>query len=237
MSIQYILKEEIRMSRVIWDKTGDRFYETGIDHGVLYPQVNGAYPKGVAWNGLTSVSEAPSGAEDTALYADNIKYLNLKSAEEFGLTIECYTSPDEWSSCDGSSEIAEGVTVHQQKRKNFGLCYRTKKGNDTDGDDYGYILHLVYGCSASPSEKSYSSVNDSPDAIAMSYTVTTTPVDVAGLRPTSLILVDSTKVDADKLKELEEILYGTDATDGDTSTGKDPRLPLPAEIVSMFAAG
>lgn len=222
--------------RIQWDKTGERTYETGIDHGVLYPQVNGAYPEGVAWNGLTSVSESPSGAEDSALYADNIKYLNLKSAEELGLTVECYTYPPEWEACDGSASIAEGVTVGQQKRTNFGLSYRTKLGNDTDGDDHGYKLHLVYGCSASPSEKGYSTVNDSPDAIAFSYTITTTPVDVAGLRPTSMVVIDSTKVDKDKLKALEEKLYGTDGT-GDSDPGTKPMLPLPAEIVTMFAAG
>lgn len=221
--------------RIQWDKTGERTYETGIDHGVLYPQVNGAYPEGFAWNGLTSVSESPSGAEDSALYADNIKYLNLKSAEELGLTVECYTYPDEWSACDGSASIADGVMVGQQKRSNFGLAYRTKYGNDTEGEDYGYKLHLVYGCSASPSEKGYSTVNDSPDAIAFSYTITTTPVDVPGLRPTSLIVIDSTKVDKDKLKALEEKLYGTDGTDG--GEGTKATLPLPAEIVSMFAAG
>lgn len=219
-----------------WDKVGERTYETGVDHGVLYPQVNGAYPKGVAWNGLTSVTESPSGAEDTPLYADNIKYLNLKSAEDLGLTVECYTYPPEWHSCDGSSPIADGVMVGQQKRQNFGLSYRTKLGNDTEGEDYAYKLHLVYGCSASVSEKGYSTVNDSPDAIAFSYSITTTPVPVEGLRPTSIITIDSSKADKDKLKDLEDILYGTNGS-GEGSAGTEPRLPLPAEVVQMFAAG
>lgn len=224
------------MSRLQWDQIGERTYETGVDRGVLYPQVNGAYPKGVAWNGLTNISESPSGAEDTALYADNIKYLNLKSAEELGLTIECYTYPDEWEACDGSASIGKGVTVAQQKRQNFGVTYRTKYGNDTDGEDYGYKLHLVYGCSASPSEKGYSSTNDSPDAIAFSYTISTTPVSVEGLRPTSMVVINSVTADPDVLKALEDILYGTNGT-GEDSAGTDARLPLPAEIVEMFAAG
>lgn len=231
--------------RIQWDKTGEKTFETGIDHGVLYPQEAGEYPKGYAWNGLTSVSETPSGAEDTAYYADNIKYLNLKSAEELGITIGCFTYPDEWKACDGSIDIAEGVSVSQQKRKNFGLSYRTKFGNDTDGEDYGYVLHLVYGCSASPSERAYGTVNDSPSAIEFSYTVTTTPVNVEGLRPTSMILINSTKVNKEKLKALEDILYGTnDVTgvgiaEGDSGSvvGTEPRLPLPAEIVVMFAEG
>ncbi len=221
--------------RIEWDKVGERIYETGVDHGVLYPQVSGAYPKGVAWNGLTSISESPSGAEDTPLYADNIKYLNLKSNEELGLTVECYTYPKEWHACDGSGDIGQGVIAGQQKRQNFGLSYRTRIGNDTDNDDYGYKLHLVYGCSASVSERGYSTVNDSPDAITFSYTITTTPVQVDGLRPTSLITIDSTKVDKDKLKELEDILYGTNGTG--SGDGTDPKLPMPAEIVAMFAAG
>lgn len=224
------------MSRLQWDQIGQKTYETGIDHGVLYPQVNGLYPKGVAWNGLTNISESPSGAEDTALYADNIKYLNLKSAEDLGLTIECYTYPDEWEPCDGSASLAEGVTVAQQKRQNFGISYRTKFGNDTEGEDYGYKLHLVYGCSASPSEKGYSTVNDSPDAIAFSYTITTTPVNVEGLRPTSMIVINSVKADPDKLKALEDKLYGTDG-EGGSGVGTDAKLPLPNEIMSMFAAG
>lgn len=224
------------MSRLAWDKTGERIYETGVDHGVLYPQVGGAYPEGVAWNGLTSVSESPSGAEPTNLYADNMKYLTIKSAEEFGATIECYTYPPEWKKCDGSSEIAKGVNIGQQNRQNFGFSYRTKKGNDTEGEDYGYIIHMIYGCSASPSEKSYETINDSPDAITFSYEITTTPINVAGYKPTATITVDSTEVDADKLKALEDILYGTDAS-GDDTEGTKPRLPLPEELKTLFAEG
>lgn len=227
------------MARLLeWDKVGERTYETGVDRGVLYPQVSGAYPEGVAWNGLTSVSESPSGAESTALYADNMKYLNLKSAEEFGATIECYTYPPEWKKCDGQAELAKGVTIGQQTRQNFGFCYRTKKGNDTEGEDYGYILHLIYGCSASPSEKSYETINDSPDAITFSYEITTTPINVEGHKPTAVITIDSTEVDADKLKSLEAVLYGTAAVTGETPTAEvKARLPLPDEIVTMFAAG
>lgn len=227
------------MARLLeWDKVGERTYETGVDRGVLYPQVSGAYPEGVAWNGLTSVSESPSGAESTALYADNMKYLNLKSAEEFGATIECYTYPAEWKKCDGQAELAKGVTIGQQTRQNFGFCYRTKKGNDTEGEDYGYILHLIYGCSASPSEKSYETINDSPDAITFSYEITTTPINVDGHKPTAVITIDSTEVDADKLKDLEDILYGTAAVTGETPTAEvKARLPLPDEIVTLFAAG
>lgn len=227
------------MARLLeWDKVGERTYETGVDRGVLYPQVSGAYPEGVAWNGLTSVSESPSGAESTALYADNMKYLNLKSAEEFGATIECYTYPPEWKKCDGQAELAAGVTIGQQTRQNFGFCYRTKKGNDTEGEDYGYLLHLIYGCSASPSEKSYETINDSPDAITFSYEITTTPINVDGHKPTAVITIDSTEVDAGKLKDLEDILYGTAAVTGETPTAEvKARLPLPDEIVTLFAAG
>lgn len=227
------------MSRLVWDQIGERTYETGVEKGVLYPQVNGAYPEGVAWNGLTSVSESPSGAEQTSLYADNMKYLTLTSAEEFGATIECYTYPPEWKKCDGSAELAKGVTIGQQNRQKFGFCYRTKKGNDTDGEDYGYLLHLIYNCSAAPSERSYDTINDSPDAIKFSYEVKTTPIVVEGYKPTATIVIDSTVVDADALKSLEDILYGTNATgDGDDATpGTSPRLPLPAEIKTLFAAG
>lgn len=227
------------MARLLeWDKVGERTYETGVDRGVLYLQVSGAYPEGAAWNGLTSVSESPSGAESTALYADNMKYLNLKSAEEFGATIECYTYPPEWKKCDGQAELAKGVTIGQQTRQNFGFCYRTKKGNDTEGEDYGYILHLIYGCSASPSEKSYETINDSPDAITFSYEITTTPINVEGHKPTAVITIDSTEVDSAKLKSLEEILYGTAAVTGETPTAEvKARLPLPDEIVTLFAAG
>jgi hypothetical protein len=217
------------MSKLIWDVVGDRTYETGVDHGVLYPQVNGAYPKGYAWSGLTSVDENPSGAEDNALYADNMKYLNLKSAEELGLTIGCYTYPDEWMECDGSKEMAPGVMIGQQKRNTFGLSYRTKIGNDTDGEDHGYKLHLVYGCSASPSDRSYTSTNDSPDAVEFSYEVTTTPIQVDGYKPISSVTIDSTKADPTQLAALEAILYGSD-----TEEASEARLPLPTELATIF---
>lgn len=197
--------------RLAWDETGKRFYETGVSQGVLYPvHTDGTYPKGVAWNGLTAVTESPSGAEATALYADNIKYLNLYSAEEFGATIEAYMYPDEFAECDGSASIATGVTIGQQTRKAFGLAYKTALGNDTDGQDHGYKLHLIYGGMASPSEKAYATVNDSPEAITFSWEITTTPVNVAGFKPTASITIDSTKAESTKLKALENILYGTD---------------------------
>lgn len=224
------------MAKLQWDQIGTRTYETGVDHGVLYPQKGGAYPKGVAWSGLTAVTESPSGAEDNKLYADNIAYLNLKSAEEFGATIECYTYPDEWAACNGEAEVAAGVTIGQQKRNTFGFSYRTKIGNDTEGDDHGYKLHLIYAASASPSEKSYGTTNDSPEAITFSYEVSTTAVPVEGTdadgneyRPTASITIDSTKTDKAKLKALEDILYGTEELEA--------RLPLPTEIFTMFAAG
>lgn len=214
------------MSKIIWDKTGERFYETGVNHGVLYPiQPGGEYTKGVAWNGLSAVTESPSGAEASPIYADNIKYLNLVSAEEFGATIEAYTYPDEFGECDGSVEIAKGVVIGQQSRKTFGLSYKTIIGNDVDGNDYGYKLHLIYGALAAPSEKSYSTINDSPEAITLSWELTTTPVNISGHKPTACITIDSTKVDKDKLLALEEILYGSDSTEA--------RLPLPDEIVSL----
>ncbi len=218
-----------------WDQTGEKTYETGIDHAVLYPQVAGAYPKGVAWNGITSVSESPSGAEENAIYADNIKYLVLRSAEDIGFSIEAYTYPDEWEECDGTASIADGVKIGQQTRKSFGLSYRTKIGNDQDGEDHGYKLHLAYNCSASPSERSYQTVNDSPEAIAFSWEVSTTPVPIEGYKPASLITIDSTKVDATKLASLEKILYGEDGEG--SSQGTDARLPLPDEIMTIFAAG
>lgn len=222
------------MAKLVWDKIGERFYETGVDHGVLYVQANGTYPKGVAWNGLTSVSESPSGAEASPFYADNIKYLNLTSVEEFGATIEAYTYPDEFEACDGSAELAEGVKIGQQKRSAFGLCYRTRVGNDTDGDEKGYKLHLVYGAIASPSERNYQTVNDSPEPMTLSWSVTTTPVEVAGKRPTSCLIIDSRTADPIKLAALEDILYGKD---GETGTATEPRLPLPNEIATMFSAG
>ena len=223
------------MSRIVWDKTGERYYETGVKMGVLYPiQEGGVYNKGVAWNGLTAVTESPSGAEATPLYADDIKYLNLISNEEFGCTIEAYTYPDEFAECDGSAALAAGVMIGQQKRKIFGLSYRTAFGNDVDGTDYGYKLHLVYGCLAAPSEKAYSTINDSPEAITCSWEVSTTPVSVSGFKPTSQITIDSTKVQAEKLAALEEILYGKDAGAGEAA---DPRLPLPDEIATLFSEG
>ena len=227
------------MSLLVWDAIGEHFYETGIDHGVLYPADGNAYPKGYAWNGLTSVSETPSGAEDTALYADNIKYLTLKSAEEFGLTIEAYTYPEQWEECDGTATLADGVKIGQQTRKKFGLSYRTKIGNDVAGDSLGYKLHLVYGCSASPSERGYQTVNDSPEAISFSWTVTTTPVNLNGFKPVSLITIDSTKVDATKLGQLEDKLYGTNGGGSSIApvVGTDPYLPLPDEVQRLFANG
>lgn len=214
--------------KLVWDKTGERFYETGVKKGVLYPQVSGAYPKGVAWNGLTAVTESPSGAEPTPLYADDIKYLELMSNEEFGASIEAYTYPDEFAECDGSASLAEGVTIGQQPRKPFGLSYVTTKGNDTEKNDYGYKIHLVYGCLASPSERAYATINDSPEAITFSWEVTTTPVEVTGHKPTSIITIDSTKVDAEKLAALEAILYGSES--------EEARLPLPTEVAELFAA-
>ena len=224
-------------AKIVWDKTGEKLYETGVKNGVLYPQVNGAYPEGVAWNGLTAVTESPSGAEATPLYADDIKYLNLYSAEEFGATIECYTYPDEFAKCDGSAEIATGVSIGQQTRQAFGMSYKTTVGYDTKGANYGYKLHLIYGATASPSEKAYSTISDSPEAITFSYEVTTTPVNVKGFNPTASIVIDSTKVPAEKLAQLEEILYGKDPTSEGGEDGVAPRLPLPDEIVTLVGTG
>lgn len=222
--------------KLVWDKTGEHFYETGVKNGVLYPMsASGTYPKGVAWNGLTAITESPSGAEATALYADDIKYLNLMSNEEFGATVEAYTYPDEFAECDGSASLTEGVYIGQQARKTFGLCYRTTLGNDAKGNDYGYKLHIIYGAMASPSEKAYSTINDSPDAITFSWELSTTPVAVANFKPTASLTIDSTKVDAAKLTALEEILYGKDGTGEDHTTGAvDPRLPLPDEIATLM---
>ena len=217
------------MSKLVWDEVGSRLYETGVDHGVLYPQAEGAYPKGVVWNGLSAVSENPSGAEDNPLYADNMKYLNIKSAEELGLTIECYTYPDEWAECDGSAELIPGVSLGQQKRNTFGFSYRTKIGNDTEGEDHGYKIHLIYGCSASPSERSYQTVNDSPEAISFSYDVTTTPVVIDGFKPVASITIDSTKVSPEALAALEKVLYGTEDTEA--------RLPMPNELKGILQVG
>ena len=222
--------------KLVWDKTGEHYYETGVKNGVLYPMsASGTYPKGVAWNGLTAITESPSGAEATALYADDIKYLNLMSNEEFGATVEAYTYPDEFAECDGSASLTEGVYIGQQARKTFGLCYRTTLGNDSKGNDDGYKLHIIYGAMASPSEKAYSTINDSPDAITFSWELSTTPVAVANFKPTASLTIDSTKVDSAKLAKLEEILYGKDGTGEDNSVGAvDPRLPLPDEIANLM---
>ena len=217
------------MSKLVWDNTGERLYETGVKNGVLYVQDDkGAYGAGVAWNGLTAVTESPSGAEATPLYADDIKYLELMSAEEFGGTIEAYTYPDEFKACNGEADLVEGVTLGQQTRKVFGMCYRTVIGNDTKGDAYGYKLHIVYGARASVSEKAYATINDSPEAVTFSWEFTTTPVPVEGFKPTSIITIDSTKVDAAKLAALEAILYG--------SEDEDAKLPTPAEIKAALVA-
>lgn len=223
------------MSKIVWDPTGERLYETGVKNGVLYPQSNGTYPKGVAWNGLTAVTESPSGAEATALYADDMKYLNLYSAEEFGATVEAYTYPEEFGECDGSATIAKGVQIGQQARKAFGMCYRTVVGNDTDGEAHGYKLHIIYGAMASPSEKAYATINDSPEAITFSWELTTTPVNVTGKKPTASIVIDSTKADPTKLAALEVILYGKDPTTSGGNDGEEPRLPLPDEIATLMA--
>lgn len=223
------------MSKIVWDKTGERIFETGVKNGVLYPiDTNGAYSNGVAWNGLTAVTESPSGAEATPLYADDMKYLNLMSAEEFGATIEAYTYPDEFAECDGSASIATGVNIGQQARKIFGLSYKTTIGNDVDGNDHGYKLHIIYGAQASPSEKAYATINDSPEAITFSWEVTTTPVNVTGFKPTASLVIDSTKADKAKLTALEEILYGKDPTNEGASDGVNPRLPLPDEIAKLM---
>lgn len=223
------------MSELKWDESGKRLYETGVQKGVLYPMgTNGQYSAGVAWNGLTAVTESPSGAEATPLYADDIKYLELTSAEEFGATVEAYTYPDEFAECDGSAEVATGVKIGQQPRKLFGLCYRTTLGNDVKGNDYGYKLHIVYGCKAAPSEKAYATINDSPEAITFSWEVTTTPVSVSGFKPTAHIEIDSTKADATKLAALEAILYGKDPTSIAGTDGVEPKLPLPDEVISTL---
>ena len=214
------------MSKLVWDQTGEREYETGVKNGVLYTQgESGTYPKGVAWNGLISVTESPSGAEATALYADDIKYLSLMSNEEFGATIEAYMSPEEFDQCDGTASLATGVSIGQQKRKTFGMAYKTTIGNDVDGNDYGYKIHLIYGALAAPSEKAYSTINDSPEAMTLSWEVSTTPVNVDGFKPTATVVIDSTKVDKKKLTALEDILFGSES--------KEARLPLPDEIVSI----
>lgn len=214
------------MAKLVWDKTGERLYETGIKMGVLYPMESGAYPKGVAWNGLTAVTESPSGAEATPLYADDIKYLELRSAEEFGATVEAFMYPKEFEACDGSATLAEGVTIGQQPRKTFGLCYRTVLGNDTDNESHGYKLHLIYGATASPSEKGYQTINENPEAITFSWELTTTPVNVEGFKPTASLTINSKDADPTKLAALEAILYG--------DAEGEARLPLPDEIATLF---
>lgn len=217
------------MSKLVWDQIGERFYETGVNQAALYVQEGGAYPKGVAWSGITAVTESPSGAEASPLYADNIKYLNLIGNEEFGATIEAYTYPEEFAQCDGSASLATGVTIGQQKRNSFGLAFKTLLGNDTDGTEHGYKLHMIYGATAAPSEKAYASVNESPEAITFSWEVTTIPVNVAGFKPTSIVTIDSTKADPTKLAALEAILYG--------SEDQEARLPLPDEIAQIMGDG
>lgn len=215
------------MSKLKWDQIGERLYETGVDKVVLFPmESTGQYGTGVAWNGISAVNESPSGAEPTALYANNGKYLNLISNEDFAATIEAFTYPDEFEECDGSKEIAPGVVIGQQKRKVFGLAYRTLLGNDVDGNDHGYKLHLVYGCLAAPSENNHSTINDSPEAGTMSWSVSTTPVEVADAKPTATVTIDSTKADKTKLKKLEDMLYGTEQAES--------KLPLPAEVITLM---
>ena len=216
------------MAKIVWDESGKRTYETGVRKGVLYLQdTQGAYTKGVAWNGLTAVTESPSGAEPTALYADDIKYLELFSAEEFGATIEAYTYPAEFEKCDGSASLGTGVTIGQQDRATFGLCYRTVLGNDVKGSEFGYKLHLIYGAKAKPSEKGYQTINDSPEAITFSWEISTTPVNVSGFKPTACVTIDSSKIEPDKLTQIETLLYGGDSTEA--------KLPLPDEIAGIIA--
>lgn len=214
------------MAKIVWDEVGERLYETGVDHTVLYPQTSGKYTGGVPWNGVTAVNESPSGAESTPLYADNIKYVTLLSAEEFSFTVEAYTYPDEFEQCDGSAQPAAGVSIGQQERKPFGMSYRTKIGNDTDGQDHGYKLHLIWGAQASPSERGHQTVNDSPEAITFSWECTTTPVNVTGYKPAASMTINSTLVDKDKLALLEAALYGTDEAEA--------YLPMPDEVIAMF---
>lgn len=213
------------MAVLTWDQTGEKLYETGVQKGVLYPMDGAVYGKGVAWNGLTAVNETPSGAESTKLYADDIKYLDIRSAEEFGATIEAYSSPEEFDACDGTASLADGVNIGQQNRKGFGFCYRSTIGNDTEYNNYGYKLHIIYGLTASPSERSYSTVNDSPEAATLSWEVSSTPVNVAGFKPTSIVTINSKKINAEALKEIEDALYGT--------VEAEPKILLPDEIKAI----
>lgn len=219
------------MAKLVWDKTGERIYETGVDHMVLYryDAQTKTFKNAVAWNGITAFNEQPSGAEPTPLYADNIKYLNLMSAEEYAATLECFTYPDEFEECDGSKELAPGVVIGQQNRKLFALCYRTLLGNDQEGTDLGYKLHIVYNCLASPSERGHATVNDSPEAANPSWSISTTPIEIPGSKPTATVVIDSTEVDPDVLASFEEILYGSTTADG--------RLPFPEEIATIFGGG
>ena len=217
------------MAKIKWDQEGKRLYETGVSNGVLYVHNGVQYQTGVAWNGLISVTESPSGAEATPIYADNIKYLSLTSAEEFAASIEAYTYPDEFAECDGSAELATGVMIGQQKRKKFALVYKTIIGNDTENEAHGYKLHIIYGCQAAPSERAYATVNDSPEAITFSWEISTTPVEVAGRKPTSILTLDSTKVAQDKMKKVEDKLFGADPTG-------DPTLLLPDEVLALVSA-
>lgn len=223
------------MSKLQWDKVGKRTFETGVDHGVLFPMgKNNAYDKGVAWSGLTAINENPSGGEPNPFYADNIKYLNIMGTEDFGFGIEAYTYPDEWEACDGSAEVAPGVTVGQQTRRMFGLSWQTLVGNDTEGQTYGYKIHLAYGALASPSQRNHGTVNENPEPTALSWDATTTPVAVPGFKPTAHMVIDSTKTSAEKMAALEAILYGKDPTSEGGADGVDPRLPLPAEIIELM---
>lgn len=216
------------MAKLVWNEAGKRLYETGVDRGVLYvSDGSGGYQKGVVWNGLVSVNESPSGAEATPLYAGNVKYVELMSNEEFGASIEAYTYPEEFEQCDGSAELADGITIGQQPRKSFGLCYRTKIGNDTAGDEHGYKIHLIYGAKAAPTEKSYTTINDSPEAITFSWEITTTPIEFAGHKPTATLTIDSTKVTPTALTAIETKLYG--------DTTGEATLPTPAEILALIA--
>lgn len=217
--------------RLEWDKSGERLYETGIEKGVLYPISNGQYQSGVAWNGLTAFTESPSGAENTDLYADNIKYLSMQSAETFGGTIEAYMYPDEFAECDGSANVAAGVTIGQQTRKGFGFCYRTKVGNDTDGNEHGDKIHIVYGCKCSPSEKNYQTINDSPDAITFSWEVNSTPVNVTNYKPTSCLVIDTTKISEAALTAIEDALYGKN---GEEAAATDPKILMPDEVIAII---
>ena len=215
------------MARLIWDEVGQRFFETGVKNGVLYVQKDdGSYDDGVVWNGLTAVTESPSGAEETPLYADDVKYLTLRSAEEFGATVEAYTYPEEFEQCDGSASIAEGITIGQQARRAFGLCYRTSVGNDIQGQNYSYKLHLIYGCTVAPSEKSYSTINDNPEAITFSWELSTVPVPVDGFSPTASLVIDASKVDKGKMELLENALFGDDQNEA--------KLLLPNEIMELI---